>query len=360
MLKQFYSDVIQYKGTHYDYGYFQGELLKDSTILPNREKQWGPKKNRHFLINPEEYKNIMSKFAPAILDEIRGLADALHMNMEKAFRLFGGYYLEYTRSGCSIFTDSNFMVRNYDSNPKGYEGRYMLYEPTDQGLAVIGPSMQITGRIDGMNEKGLVMGYNFTHSKKSGDGFLCNMIGRLILETCASVDEAISLLKEIPHRHSFSYVLLDSSGESYVVEASPRKVVVRKSNVCTNHFQLLDEENRYRLEESRHREKTIQQKQLQATNPYQAFKVMNDPAHSVFSKKYDAAAGTIHTSTYFPKELKAWFVIGPNREPVIFDFTKWIQGDKINIKRIKGNLEYAGSFVNMEYLFDPSARYGLE
>ncbi|SDH68306.1 Predicted choloylglycine hydrolase [Alteribacillus persepolensis] len=346
-MKQFYSDVFQYRGTHYDFGYWQGKLLKDSPILLNREKQWGPRQHRHFLIDPVTYKDIMLTFAPAILDEIRGLADALHMNMDKAFRLFGGYYLEYTRSGCSIFTDSRFMIRNYDSHPRGYEGRYVLYEPSDQGFAVIGPSMQITGRIDGMNEKGLVMGYNFTNRTKSGDGFLCNMIGRLILETCANVKEAISLLKAVPHRHSFSYVLLDPDGASYVVEASPRQVAVRKSSVCTNHFHVLSKENRYRQEETRRREAVIHNQQQDAQSAYQAFKVMNDPAHGVFSKKYDAAAGTIHTSMYFPKEKKAWFVIGPDRKPVIFDFSKWLKGDNVNIKRIKGELDYSHPFVNM-------------
>lgn len=349
-MRKFHSDVIQYRGSHYDFGYFQGELLRDSPILPNREKQWGPRKDRHFLINPKEYIEIISNISPGILDEIHGLADALEMDMEKAFRLFGGYYLEYTRSGCSIFTDADFMVRNYDSHPRGYEGRYLFYEPTDGGYAVIGPSMQITGRIDGMNEKGLVMGYNFTHSKKSADGFICNMIGRLILETCANVADAVSLLQDIPHRHSFSYILLDSDGETFVVEASPRQVAVRKSNVCTNHFHVLDEENRYRQEETRQREKTILEQQQNATDPYQAFKVMNNPDHGVFSKKYDAAAGTIHTSVYFPKSLKAWFVIGPDREPVIFDFAKWLKGDNVSVKQIKGELEYHRPFVNMESL----------
>src|SRR5699024_11601108 len=95
----------------------------------------------------------------------------------------------------------------------------------------IGPSMQVTGRIDGMNEKGLTMAYNFTHRKQSADGFLCNMIGRLILETCADVEEAIKLLEKILHRHSFSYILLDPSGDSFVVESSPRNVSARKSTV---------------------------------------------------------------------------------------------------------------------------------
>ncbi len=96
-----------------------------------------------------------------------------------------------------------------------------------------------------MNEKGLVIGYNFINRKQSRDGFFCNMIGRIVLEMCANINEAVSLLKEIPHRHSFSYMLLDPNGESCVVEASPRSVIVRDGNVCTNHFTSFTEENRY-------------------------------------------------------------------------------------------------------------------
>src|SRR5699024_9306807 len=140
-----------------------------------------------------------------------------------------------------------------------YEGRYMFYQPTDQGYAVIGPSMQITGRIDGMNEKGLALGYNFTHSKKSSDGFLCTMIGRISLVSCPTVEEAMDLLKEIPHRHPFRYVLLDASGKSCVGEASPREVVARQSDACSDHFHVRDEESRYGQDETRQREETLQE-----------------------------------------------------------------------------------------------------
>src|SRR5699024_7458937 len=136
-------------------------------------------------------------------------ADALHKPIEDAIREFGGYYLEYGRSGCSILAQDNYMVRNYDNNPLSYEGRFLLYSPTDRGYATIGPSMQITGRTDGMNEKGLVLGYNFINRRQSKDGFMCNMISRIVLETCASVQDAVDLLKDIPHRHSFNYMLLD-------------------------------------------------------------------------------------------------------------------------------------------------------
>ena len=88
----------------------------------------------------------------------------------------------------------------------------------------IGPSQRGTGRMDGMNEKGLVIGYNFMNRKNPGDGFICCMIGRLIVESCANVGEAVAMLKEIPHRHSFTYVVYDKSGDTYIVETSPRNV----------------------------------------------------------------------------------------------------------------------------------------
>ena len=347
-MKSYYSDVFQFRGTHYDFGYMQGQQLKNSPILPNRERQWRKRENRHFIVDPETSMNMLRKIAPQVLDEIQGLADALELDITEAFKKFGGYYLELTRSGCSIFTGKDFFVRNYDSHPRGYEGRYIFYQPTDQGYAFMGPTMQITGRIDGMNEKGLVIGYNFTHTKKSADGFMCSMIARLVLETCADTDEAVALLKDIPHRHSFSYVVQDSRGIPYVIEASPRNVAVRQSNICTNHFHMLHEENRYRQEESLQREQNIMNKQQNTSKPYEAFKIMNSLNEGIASTKYDASAGTIHTSVYMPKELKALFVIGLDRKPVIFDFNKWLQGKDINITKIKGELEFDKPFVNMK------------
>ncbi|MEK3886462.1 C45 family peptidase [Bacillus sp. FSL K6-3431] len=347
-MNHFYSDIIQFKGNHYDFGYMQGELLKESPILFNREKQWASMKKRHFNINQKDAIHLFSKFIPSMLDELHGLADALNWTMEDALRDFGGYYVEYEKSGCSILTGSEFLIRNYDSHPGYYEGRYTIYNPTDTGYAVIGPSMQITGRTDGMNEKGLAMGYNFINRVGSENGFVCNMIGRIILETCANVGEAISLLKEIPHRTSFSYVLLDPSGETFVVEASPRKVVARKSNISTNHFEVLTEENRYRMNDSLRRKKELEGKQSDDLDVYEAYRILNDKEKDIFSSKYATSAGTIHTSAYIPRERKVLFAIGGNRMPVIFDFNRYLEDEKINIKQVKGILDYHTPFVNMD------------
>ena len=86
-------------------------------------------------------------FAPGIWDELNGLSDSLQLRMTDTIIQFGGYYLEYGKSGCSIFTGTEFLMRNYDNDPFSYEGRYVLYQPTDQGYATIGPTMQIIGRL---------------------------------------------------------------------------------------------------------------------------------------------------------------------------------------------------------------------
>src|SRR5699024_7016565 len=134
-----YTDVLQSQGSHYDFGVMQGELLQESNLLNNREKQWFSRPTHRFHTNTEQYEEIMSQFAPLILKEIAGLPDTLSMSFDDAIRYFGGYYLEYVRSGCSIFTTSEYMVRNYDNDPLTYEGRFVLYAPTDSGYASVGP-----------------------------------------------------------------------------------------------------------------------------------------------------------------------------------------------------------------------------
>ena len=100
MMKSVFSDVVQFRGSHYDFGFMQGELLRDSAILSNRKKMWGSKaKLRHFIVDENEVKRMILHFAPGIWDELNGLSDSLKMNMTDIFIQFGGYYLEYGKVG---------------------------------------------------------------------------------------------------------------------------------------------------------------------------------------------------------------------------------------------------------------------
>jgi predicted choloylglycine hydrolase len=346
-VKKIYSDVIQFRGTHYDFGYIQGEKLKDSITIKNRENQWKVRKPR-FTVEADLVKQIITKFAPGVWDELLGIQSALEWSIERVLSEFGGYRLDYVRSGCSIVTGDHYLIRNYDYHPKTYEGRYTFYQPTDQGYSIIGPSQRVTGRMDGMNEKGLAMGYNFMHRKNPGDGFICCMIGRLILESCANVGEAVDMLKEIPHRHSFSYVVYDQSGETYIVEATPRDTAIRRSNACTNHFEIMKHENRNHLVDSIRRLEIIQEQKESITEASQAFRLLNDSDKGIFSDLYSSWAGTIHTTAYLPREMKAWIALGGDQEPIVFDFAKWLEGQDVELERITGDVDTDIPFVHMD------------
>lgn len=346
-MRQIYSDIIQFRGSHFDYGLMQGRQIKDSLIVENRKKQWRVRKPK-FIIEPQEAKAAICAYAPSIWDELLGIQEALGWSLEAVLQDFGGYRTEYKKSGCSTITGAGYLIRNYDYHPKTYEGRYTLYQPSDQGYAMIGPSQRVSGRMDGMNEKGLAMGYNFMHRKLPGDGFICHAIGRMILETCQDADEAAALLKEIPHRHSFSYIVYDRKQTSYVIEATPRHVEVRPGNACTNHFERLEHENRRVLDDSLERMRAIRRGHQADTDGYRAFRLLNDTDQGVFSDQYHNWSGTIHTSAYFPNELKVWFALGGDQEPAEINFAEWLEGKDLAEDRMYGEVDTDLGFVHMD------------
>ena len=349
-MQEIHSEIIQFRGSHYDFGLYQGERLKESIVLDNRQKQWKAKRPR-FEIDVAEAEQVLSRFAPGIWDELVGLRDSLELPMEEVLRNFGGYRIDALPSGCSIVTGHDFMVRNYDFHPQTYEGRYSMFQPTDHGYALIGPTSRITGRMDGMNEKGLAMGYNFTHRKKPGDGFVCYMIGRIILETCANIEEAIELVKRIPHRGSFSYVVTDASGKTSIIEASPRGVDVRSENACTNHFEIQAHENRNYLKDSYGRLEAIQGKPHETAHVDNAFRLFNGTGNGVFSELYKSWAGTIHTSAYLPQKMEAWFSLGGDQQPTVFDFGQWLKGTPLEVEKIHGTIDTKIGFAHLEKQF---------
>lgn len=346
-MRNIYSDVVQFKGSHYDFGFMQGQLLKGSLILKNREAQYNKRKQR-YIVQETEVKNALQSLAPGIWEELLGLKNGLKWPMEDILNAFGGYLIDAANSGCSVYITPDYMVRNYDFHPFTYEGKFVLFEPTNQSYATIGPTQHIVGRMDGMNEKGLAIAYNFVNRKNPGIGFIPNMITRIVLESCANVDQAVTLLKEIPHFHSFNYIMIDADGKHIVVEATPRNIKVRDSIVCTNHFEMLKHENRYHLDDSFRRQEQILTQKENINHPYQAFRMFNDRDRGIFADRYQNSSGTIHTSMYFAKDRKMWFALGGDREPVIIDFTKWVKGEPMNMTRILGEVETDLPFLHMD------------
>lgn len=347
-MKSIFSRVVQFRGSHYDFGFWQGEQIRDSTIIANRKRQWRLYKPK-FSVPVKEARKVYNTYAPGLWEELIGLRDSLEIPMEQVLRDFGGYRVPLYKSACSTVVTSDYLVRNYDYHPHTYEGRYVLFKPSDDSYATIGPSQRIVGRMDGMNEHGLSIAYNFTHRKKPGKGFICHAISRILLEQAKNVDEAVQLLKDLPHRHSFSYIVVDARNEHRTIEATPRQVTVRKAPLCTNHFHVLTAENRWVIDESLERMKALERK-WKNLSVQETFSLLNDPEKGVFVEDYHNWAGTIHTSAYLPKQLQAWIALGHTNDPQKISFQKWIQGNDLSIKKISGKVRTNLTFAHMGYI----------
>lgn len=336
-MKEIQSTILQYKGSHYDFGKMQGKSLKNSSLFSSHREQLKPTRHSKFTIDVKEAEAWISQFAPALWEELEGLAEGLDIPVHQAAALYSGYQQEWVHSGCSILTTKDIFIRNYDFHPKTYEGRFVIFQP-EKGYASIGPAQRITGRTDGMNEKGLVAGYNFVNRRRGGDGFIPTVITRMLLENCASAGEAAELIKRIPHRHTFNFMLYDKEATSYVVEASPRGVQVRERLFSTNHFDLQTDENRYHMSDSVRRAELLEEKSLTELTPEEAFRYFNQKKYKIYSEEYSNWAGTIHTSMYNPKKLEMAFAIGADKFPLVLSFDGWLSGKVFPYKKFRGFL----------------------
>lgn len=339
-MRKYYADIIQFRGDHQAFGYEQGKWLLSSPLFKIYQQQNMQTKRARFTVNTEEATAWLNELFPALLEELNGISTAIGFTMEQTIAFFSGYQQEWKRSGCSILTGDGFLIRNYDFHPKTYEGRFVMFQPpASKGYATIGASQRIVGRADGMNEEGLTVGYNFVNRRNGGDGFIPTIITRMLLEQCATNEEAIALIKKVPHRHSFNYVLADKFGNSHVVEATANAIRVKESKISTNHFDLLPEANRYHLADSKRRYAILEKQVTSSLTKEQAFKLFNNVEEEIYSKKYLQSAGTLHTSLYDQKNLSVYLALGNNRKPSPFSFHNWLAGENTLIKKVLGAID---------------------
>jgi len=123
---------------------------------------------------------MFARFSPALWEEIGGLADALSIAMERAVVCFGNNGLRPPTGGCSAIMSAGIYGRNYDYRPRYYAARFALVQAKGSYTSV-GASGLLTGRLDGMNERGLVIGLHLVRMSPRAAGLSCVLIVRILL-----------------------------------------------------------------------------------------------------------------------------------------------------------------------------------
>jgi len=335
-MTKFEVSVLQIRDNSFNIGMKLGQEIKHKSMLKTYEMMTKPEIDYH------EMKAVYSAIAPHLLDELNGVAEGLGISLKKSMALFSGYDLPKVEAmGCSAFITNDYYVRNYDFSPDLYDGYFTLLQP-EKSFASAGYNLQVLGRHDGVNSHGLVLGFHFVSNNDYCKGLSAWMAVRMILDTCTSLDDAIYMLKEIPHAACYNFSIGDGKGKIAVVEASPQKIVVRRDEVltCVNHFQNneLSRKNRLGIEGSIKRDNYLQNCKTHNLTFKQMFDKFRDKNSPMFFTDYDQLFGTLHTFSYSFKDAQILTAIAQSKQVLEIDFQEWAKGKNIDNHMLEGSI----------------------
>lgn len=332
---------VQCRGTPYEVGRTQA----DAFAATRRGKAFLRRTpvGLPWWLNIRTEERAFRTYAPALWEEIGGIAEGLDISMEQAVTFFGNDGLRMPTGGCSAIMSSGVYGRNYDFRPRQYEARFALVQARGS-YANIGGSHQLTGRLDGMNEHGLTIGLHLVKARPRSPGLTSALLVRQVLDCCTTTDEAIDLLRRLPHAMQYNYSLLDAGGVAAVVEAAAGAVAVRVGDwlACTNHFQSqqLRRLNR-RVAHSVGRLPPLESWAGRELGAEQTFKALNFSASPAFHNYGNAQ--TLHTIVAEPAKRRLLIGIGGDaaaleEDMLDVDFKLWVTGEDLPTKELKGQL----------------------
>lgn len=339
-MEPFQVDILQLRKRPYETGVALGKHVKHKPIFNILNRVTKPE------VDIQNVEQIFSTYSPHLIEELHGLSESLEIPYKKTVAMFSGYDVpKFQAMGCSAYMTDSYYVRNYDFSPVLYDHVFSLLD-NEQSFASAGYNLQVIGRHDGVNERGLVIGLHFVSFNDFQIGVSAWTAVRIVLDCCKTIEDAVSLLKEIPHAACYNFSIADEAGQKAVVEASPSKVVVRDgegevSLACVNHFSSKEmrDKNRTQIERSIKREKyikTLQDLSIGQNEVVERFKEKESP---LFFTDYDEFFGTLHTFSYSFKTKNIVTCLAGSTDELSFDFHQWCLGKDLAEQSLYGNIE---------------------
>lgn len=208
-------------------------------------------------------------------------------------------------SGCTQVAwtkDRPALIRNYDYNPKWFEGVMLK---SNWMRPVMGVSDCNWGLLDGMNASGLCASLNFGGRNVVGEGFGIPLVIRYLLETCDTVDEAVEALKRIPVHMAYNVMLMDRNGDYATLFLGPdRKAGLITRKACTNHQEDIEWPEYARqtltIEREKAAEEYLNDDKMDLDSIFKKF--LQPPLHQFDLKK---SFGTLYSAAWFPETGEA-------------------------------------------------------
>lgn len=205
--------------------------------------------------------------------------------------------------GCSIaaFAEGGTvaLVRNYDLSPDLNEG--LLLRSAWTGLPVMGMVEFLWGLSDGLNAAGLSAAIAYGGSRQVAPGFGVTTIIRYVLETCASVAQAIAVLRRVPSHMAYNVTLADRHGTTATVELVPGggARLIRPA-IATNHQRGHAPTAHAAFTRSRERRDHLERLLAGEMAPDALPDAFLEPP--LYQRNYAEGFGTLFTAVYEPRE----------------------------------------------------------
>lgn len=190
----------------------------------------------------------LTAWRPAVVEELAGVAQGSGLTLSQVVALnarteiiaLGGKGSSECSTATAVIDGRRLGVQTWDWHIELAEF-WHTHVVDGPGLRYAGLTEQgILSKI-GVNEAGLALHFNILGHREDGPtGVPMHVLSSVVLSECASVDEAIALIREAPVASSSAFTMLDAS-RAVSVEMSPAGVFVieeRAGSVQrTNHFQ---------------------------------------------------------------------------------------------------------------------------
>jgi predicted choloylglycine hydrolase len=191
------------------------------------------------------------------------------------------------------------LLRNYDYDQALFEA---VIASTDYSGSrrVLGTSDMLWGLLDGMNSDGLAVSLTFGGRPDVGDGFGIPIVLRYVLETCASVRQAVSALRRIPVSQSYNVALVDGAGDHATVFVTPGEPAeVSALHATTNHrLDRVEHPSHAARLDSVGRQSRLNELRTGATSQRQLVAAMLAPP--IRNDQFEIGFGTLYTAEYRP------------------------------------------------------------
>jgi predicted choloylglycine hydrolase len=273
---------VEVTGSHYDMGYQQGERFREDIQQVFRKilkfegvRMIKPKLLPEFIFGylikkkvVKEWEKLIEIIVPKLSERMLGISEGSKTPLDELFVVQALEVLSddvhlVTSAACSSFAvlpekyDGHELVigKNFDfmadfkddnivrvSNPiKKYRSIEVTYQP-------------LAGSHDGMNEKGLVVIYNYgVTDERTQTRLPITLLVQQMLENCATVDEAMIVLESFRYPNAAILLIADAHDKVVSVEISPDHIGHRhpdKGYIVNSNMFLCPETKRYDLPHS--------------------------------------------------------------------------------------------------------------